>query len=144
MPSWAHMNVTENCLSVAQSAIAAYFTAVLSRTRRPLFLRSHAPCAGWRFPCGAVPARPARARTGPCREPARIPWLSSPICLTSSRGHHSLRHLGDRSVRIEDEANRLILVLLGEVTACRHAIASAVISGSLRPSVYKIGNDPPP
>ena len=33
-----------------------------------------------------------------------------------------------------------ILVLLGEVTACRHAIASAAISGSLRPSVYKIGN----
>src|SRR3954453_6068142 len=30
------MNVTEYCLSVAQSAIAAYFTAVLSRTRRPL------------------------------------------------------------------------------------------------------------
>jgi hypothetical protein len=30
------MNVTENCLSAAQSAIAAYFTAVLSRTRRQL------------------------------------------------------------------------------------------------------------
>jgi hypothetical protein len=33
----------------------------------------------------------------------------------------TLRHLGDRSARIEDEANRLVLVLLGEVSACRHA-----------------------
>jgi hypothetical protein len=40
------MNVTENCLSAAQSAIAAYFTAVLSRTRRPLFceVTLHAQC----------------------------------------------------------------------------------------------------
>src|SRR3954452_18465737 len=36
-----------------------------------------------------------------------------------------LRHLGDGSARIEDEANGLILVLLGEVSACRHAIPSA-------------------
>src|SRR3954465_3246253 len=118
------MNVTEYCLSVAQSAIAAYFTAVPSRTRR-LFLRNHAPCAVWRSPCGAVPARLARARTGPCREPDRTPWLSSPICLTSSRGRRYFRHLGDGSARIEDEANGLILVLLGEVSACRHAIPSA-------------------
>jgi hypothetical protein len=52
----------------------------------------------------------------------------------------TLRHLGDGSARIEDEANGLILVLLGEVPACRHAISSAAISGSLRPVVYKIGN----
>src|SRR3954464_10700948 len=37
--------------------------------------------------------------------------------------HPALKIRGTRS-------NRLILVLLGEVTACRHAIASAVISGS--------------
>jgi hypothetical protein len=28
------------------------------------------------------------------------------------------------------------------VSACRHAIPSAAISGSLRPGVYKIGNGP--
>ena len=43
----------------------------------------------------------------------------------------ALRHLGDGSARIEDEANGLILVLLGEVAACRHAMSSAAISGSL-------------
>jgi hypothetical protein len=52
----------------------------------------------------------------------------------------TLRHIDDRSTRIEDEANGLVFVLLGEVSACRHAIPSAAISGSLRPSVYKIGN----
>lgn len=52
------------------------------------------------------------------------------------------RHFGDRSARIEDDANGLILVLLGEASACRHAIPPLAISGSLRPSVYKIGNGP--
>jgi transposase len=37
----------------------------------------------------------------------------------------TLRHFDDGSARIEDEANGLILVLLGEVSACRHAIPSA-------------------
>ena len=54
----------------------------------------------------------------------------------------TLRYFGDGPARIEDEANGLILVFLGEVTACRHAISSAAFSGSLRPSVYKIGNGP--
>jgi hypothetical protein len=54
----------------------------------------------------------------------------------------AFRHLGDGTARIEDEANGLILVLLGEVSACRHAMPSAAISGSLRPGVYKIGNGP--
>src|SRR4051794_1176362 len=54
----------------------------------------------------------------------------------------TLRHIGDGPARIEDEGNGLILVLLGEVAACRHAMSSAAISGSLRPSVYKIGNGP--
>ena len=42
----------------------------------------------------------------------------------------TFRYFGDRSAGIEDEANGLILVLLGEVTACRHAIlplASAAV-----------------
>ncbi len=35
-----------------------------------------------------------------------------------------------------------ITVFLGEVAACRHAISSAAVSGSLIRSVYKIGNGP--
>ena len=35
------------------------------------------------------------------------------------------RHLGDRSARIEVQANGLVPVLLGKVSACRHAISSA-------------------
>jgi hypothetical protein len=54
----------------------------------------------------------------------------------------TFRQLGDGSAGIEDEANGLVLVLLGEVSACRHASTSAAISGSLRPGVYKIGNGP--
>src|SRR3954454_6707634 len=52
------------------------------------------------------------------------------------------RHLGDGSARIEHEAHGLVLVFLSEVPAYRHAIASAAISGSLRPGIYKIGNGP--
>jgi hypothetical protein len=49
----------------------------------------------------------------------------------------TFRHFGDSSVRIEDEADGLILVLLGDVSP---RDPSAGISGSLRPSVYKIGD----
>src|SRR5215212_9438897 len=80
------MNVTGYSLSAAQSAIAAYFTAVLSRTRLLLFLRNHAPSAGLRFLCGVVPAQPVHSRTDPCQGFVRSPVRSSPTCLTSSRG----------------------------------------------------------
>jgi hypothetical protein len=42
-PSWSHMNVTEYSFCSAQSTIAAYFTAVVPRTRPQLFSRNHAP-----------------------------------------------------------------------------------------------------
>ena len=51
----------------------------------------------------------------------------------------TLRHLGDGSARIEDEANGLILVLPGEVSACRHAIPSA---GNQRQSTTECLQDP--
>jgi hypothetical protein len=55
---------------------------------------------------------------------------------------NTFRHLGDRPAGIQDEANGLVLLLLGEASACRHASTSAAVSGSLRPGVYKIGNGP--
>src|SRR5919199_387784 len=68
------------------SAIAAYFTAVLSRTRPLLFLRNHAPFSRLCSPCGDVPTQPARSRTTPCLDPSPPLWLCSPTCLTLSRG----------------------------------------------------------
>jgi hypothetical protein len=52
------------------------------------------------------------------------------------------RHLGDRSARIEMQANGLVPVFLGEASACRHAISSAGNQRQSRPSVYKIGYGP--
>ena len=52
------------------------------------------------------------------------------------------RHLDDRSARIEMQANGLVPVLLGEASACRHAISSAGTQRQSRPGVYKIGYGP--
>src|SRR5581483_8232061 len=82
------------------------------------------------------PNRPTRSSTGFSR-----PWASP---APDGTYHHLpvvVRGRGS-AAGIEHETNGLVLVLLGEVSACRHASTSAAISGSLRPGVYKIGNGP--
>ncbi|OLM09385.1 hypothetical protein Ae706Ps2_6406 [Pseudonocardia sp. Ae706_Ps2] len=51
----------------------------------------------------------------------------------------TLRYLGDCSAGIEDKTDGLVLILLGEMAACHHAIPSAAISGSLRPVSTRSG-----
>src|SRR3712207_1877152 len=59
------------------------------------------------------------------RDPAGVSSFLHPLAQRHLVDADTPRHFDDGSARIEDEANGLILVFLGEVSACRHAFPSA-------------------
>src|SRR5512135_2472650 len=123
------MNATGWELESAQSAIAANFTASLSRTRSLLFLRTRPASAARRSLRPVLIAGPKTDQLHPlglgqrrvrrCRRRLRVTGLLHPFPQSHLVDTDVPGHLGYRPVSLDDELNRFRLVLIGEAAACR-------------------------